>query len=204
MAFPFCTRSRTFHILLDRESSVTNVTNWYETANGSPKNVTAIRCDDDRTASPFMNGSFVVHAEAVDNDVFAVRAGGDKFEHSEIRFWNESVSVTLTLRIVTVKPPSAEITQESASPFTVILSNESLFDKSVTLRVSGSNAASVTYRLTATRMCRAVHSALRARAPPRNVSSSVVYEGEIVVSMDLSATSGREFPIRSDTRHVHT
>jgi hypothetical protein len=81
---------------VDNESIVANAGTWFE-ANGSRENVATIRCHDDRVATPFVNGSFVLQADAVDNDLVASRADSDAFEYSAIQFWNESAEVTFRL-----------------------------------------------------------------------------------------------------------
>jgi hypothetical protein len=85
----------------DNEPMVTSVGSWFET-NGARENATMIRCHDDRVATPFVKGSFVLQADAVDNDVVVSRAGSnDAFEYSEIQFWNESAEVTFRLLSMT-------------------------------------------------------------------------------------------------------
>ena len=107
---------------VDNESVVTNASGWFD-GDGERENQMSIRCHGDRVVSPFANGTFVLQASAVDNDVIVSRAGDDAFEYSEIRSWNESaIVVTYSLRNLTaVEEASEQIAKQFGVPFTVDL-----------------------------------------------------------------------------------
>jgi hypothetical protein len=136
-----------------------------------------------------------LEADAVDGDVVSSDLDGNPFEYSEILFWNQTVTLVFILR--NLKHDAAPISLERSMPLTISITDHFPFDRHATMTP---NRASVAYRFSPSKICRSIDNALRKQLPVKfdDAVATITYEGEFRAEIDVSATSGRSYPLQSN------